>query len=103
MAEKYAADWKELFAPGEVILADEGFSGYQSDVAQEPTIITLNKAHQNFGEFASKRILIENVFAKIKRWRACEDVLRTPCSESLLELHHKVWVVVSYLVNKFAR
>lgn len=100
LAKLYQSEWVKLFKQGDIILGDEGFEGFAT-ARHEPQIIAINKANANFRSFSSQRIKIENVFSKIKRWRACAEELRSVCSEELLVQHHKAWVVVSSFVNQF--
>jgi len=100
MAREFAKEFLSFFQLGDIIVGDEGFEGFESH-ADEPQIVTVNKSNPSFSSFSRQRIKIENVFAKMKRWRACADTLRTPCSSRLLIEHHETWVVVASFVNDF--
>jgi len=99
MATQYKEEWSKLFGKNDVILGDEGFKGLDSSTST--SILTMNKSDPQFSSFSSKRIIIENTFARIKRWKSCREVIHTPCTDDLLEEHNKMWVVVSSFVNKF--
>jgi len=48
------------------------------------------------------RIVVENVFASIKRWSICSDIIRLPVKDgSCKEFHNKVWTIVAAFHNKY--
>lgn len=53
--------------------------------------------------FSSVRVLVENVIAKIKDWRAAKDRIRTAPThlDHVLQQHQKIWTIVSVLVNDY--
>jgi hypothetical protein len=53
--------------------------------------------------FSQKRILIENLIADLKDWRALKEPMRVKVknSEQLLEIHHMQWTIVAVFHNNF--
>ncbi|KAM9966387.1 hypothetical protein ACTFIR_006599 [Dictyostelium discoideum] len=54
--------------------------------------------------FKSIRIIIENIFAHIKKYSITSLTFRfknKTATTSLLDYHHKVWCVVAFLVNSY--
>ncbi len=56
-------------------------------------------------KFSSVRIIVEQAIADIKDWAATRETLRLPSikTHNLYEYHHRVWTVVSVLVNESRR
>ena len=66
--------------------------------------VTLTDQQKQFNsEFKTIRTVVENVIQYLKKWKICKHVYRSFNSDISLaqEEHHKVWVVVAGLVNKF--
>lgn len=96
--------WKKL-SPNEYIMADKGFKGLDS---QHPTCLPFfddtKEIHQEFNnELAHYRIIVENVFAEIKKWKICSLPLSLKFSNinDALDRHNKLWTVVGAFTNMF--
>ena len=98
--------WEHITSE-ECIIADKGFRGldrfhkniyipFFNDVDQEPI-----KQFNN--ELAHYRIIVENVFGAIKKWKICTHTLELKFTEikDALNKHNKIWSVVAYLINKY--
>lgn len=98
--------WEHITSE-EYIIADKGFRGldrfhknicipFFNDVDQEPI-----KQFNN--ELAHYRIIVENVFSAIKKWKICTHTLALKFTEikDALNKHNKIWSVVAYLINKY--
>ncbi len=53
--------------------------------------------------YVSHRIIVENIFAKIKDWRCCKETVRGSLKdeEKMLQQHYKRWVIICGLINKY--
>lgn len=80
-------------------LGDAGFNGMENDLCIDspPADEALHSV------FSSERITIENLFADIKKWKACKYQLRTPPKdeEYLRKLHSEIWTTVAVLVTEY--
>jgi hypothetical protein len=58
-----------------------------------------------YREFSCMRIVVEQSIGRVKNWAAARETLRLPTSrhEELYAFHHKVWTIVSVLLNKYQR
>lgn len=101
--------WRFL-SPDEIIIGDKGFQGLHRYNC--PSLTPYKKFHgyltpdeQYFNrDFASIRIVVENVFAQIKKWRCCADRFRWQGSiVDAKERHHKIWSIVGMFVNRFTK
>lgn len=82
-------------------LADAGFRGLADDgwkVWTPPT-----KHNPLYNLHSSYRVIVEQRFAAIKKWRACGEKLRTPVRNrhDLLRLHNQIWTIVAVLLNDY--
>jgi len=88
----------------EGILADAGYVtpvGYENFICckKRPRGGELTHDEELFNtSIAKHRIVVENVFASIKKWKICSDIIRLPVHEAE-QLHHQVWVIASGLHN----
>ncbi|KAM9964563.1 hypothetical protein ACTFIW_004333 [Dictyostelium discoideum] len=89
------------------IMGDKGFLG--SDKVYSKFIIPeFDKPNKNIDievkesmkRFKSIRIIIENVFAHIKKWSITTHIFRHK-TEHICQYHHKIWCSVGFLVNTF--
>ena len=59
---------------------------------------------KNFNnQLAHYRIIVENLFAAIKKWKICSNVLNIKFTNlnDAVDYHNKLWKIVGYLVNRF--
>ncbi|ELR15711.1 uncharacterized protein ACA1_378610 [Acanthamoeba castellanii str. Neff] len=58
-----------------------------------------------YREFSRVRIVVEQSIGRVKNWAAARETLRLPTSrrDELYAFHHKVWTIISVLVNKYQR
>ncbi|KAM9977171.1 hypothetical protein ACTFIR_011029 [Dictyostelium discoideum] len=91
----------------EYIMGDKGFLG--SDKVYNKFIIPeFDKPHKSIDldvkesmkRFKSIRIIIENVFAHIKKWNITTHTFRHKI-QNICESHHKIWCSIGFLVNIF--
>ncbi|KAL9647835.1 hypothetical protein ABK040_008110 [Willaertia magna] len=91
----------------EYICGDKGFRGlqhYWKNIVLPFIGSDLNEKEKEFNnEVASIRIVVENVFSQIKKWKVCKHPFRTNINniEKAKVWHNKVWVVVGGLFNDF--
>jgi hypothetical protein len=84
----------------EWIMADRGFNG----LAYLKIL-----SYQDFKDteldslFLSIRSVVENSIAMIKKWRVCDAQFRKNLSDigSVLDFHHKTWVICGALCNMY--
>ena len=98
--------WKGL-DDWEYICADKGFRGLQH---KWPNIVLpyigdqLTEEEKEFNKGVARiRIVVENVFSHLKKWRICKYTFRGNINDidgSLIR-HNKIWVVVAGLYNDF--
>ncbi len=91
--------WYSALEPFEWVLADNGFNGFVDKGIRITTPGTENKHFRKL--HSSKRVIVENFFARAKTWRALSLKLRVPITEEshLLNLHNKMWRVVAGFNN----
>ncbi|MFN3692273.1 MAG: transposase family protein [Fervidobacterium sp.] len=93
--------------------SDEGISAdlAYSSIVKYHKLTFIPKSQRNMedeeneeeGELKSIRVIVENVFRRIKEWKICKDKLRVPLinlEETQLK-HHKIWVVAAFFVNSY--
>jgi hypothetical protein len=51
-------------------------------------------------EVVRRRIIIENVFTYIKKWRIYKETIRQKV-DSVKKYHHKIWMICGGLYNKY--
>jgi len=92
----------------EGIVLDAGFTSvlnYDNFMVslKKPPNEELTPEQENFNnKLKSIRIVVENVFASIKRWHICRDSIRASVgTEEAQEFHHKFWVIIAALHNMF--
>jgi hypothetical protein len=53
--------------------------------------------------FSQKRILIENLIANLKDWRALKELMKVKVknNKQLLEIYHMQWTIVAIFHNNF--
>lgn len=92
-------EWCSIFDPDEHGFADSGFNGLENFNLMMPPS-TKNALHNLH---SSRRIIIENLFSRLKKFRALHEPLRIPLSRrtDLMHAHHRYWVVVGGLYNTF--
>jgi len=98
----------------EYICGDPGFIGLQKihplivpferSVINDPSISPeLKDSRAKFSNHVSRyRTVVENVFAHIKKWKACSDRFRYHDNPDLMmEKHNKIWRTCAGLMNTF--
>ena len=70
IAEKTKAEWYEKLTDHEWVIADSGFRGLE---ARGWRVLTPSSDEQFYRLHSSKRIIVENVFSRIKLWALCRD------------------------------
>ncbi|EGG19749.1 hypothetical protein DFA_06849, partial [Cavenderia fasciculata] len=107
LANESRAFYSKLDEVLEFILGDKGFIGCHGMYKHFLVNDRNPKASFNRGEadkrFKAIRIIIENVFAHMKKWEACKATLRIKFSDpsKILQQHDQIWSVVGYLTNKY--
>jgi len=97
--------WKNLHL-SEYIMADKGFRGmdrFHTNICL-PFFDDSSEICQEFNNsLAHFRIIIENVFSAIKKWRLCSDTLKLKFTDihEAVEKHNKLWTTVAFLTNQF--
>lgn len=84
----------------EIVIADEGFQ----DLYEYGNILSVCKSNLSDSFAASVRIRVENLFAKLKVFRALKSQLRIPIdkpsdNDHILGEHHKRWIIGCGFVN----
>jgi hypothetical protein len=94
-------EWLDKFHPSETGLGDNGFDGLRQDGIK----IDTPPSHEEeiYKLFSSRRIVIENVMADLKDWRALKGEMRMKAKnkEKLLKTHHMMYTVVAVFLNDF--
>lgn len=93
----------------EAIVADKGYVGvaqYHPKIVlpilgEEKSLTNEEIAYNN--EQKKHRIVVENVFAHIKKYNICSHVFRSPVSnvEISRKKHNEIWVICAGMVNEF--
>ena len=89
--------------PKEYLGFDAGFRGYQEhwkySIISEyyPTTYPDAKWHT----WCAVRSVVENLFARVKKWLICSIPLRCKNLEELLSLHNRVWTICLVLIKMF--
>lgn len=101
IAKRTKSMWYDLLDQREWCLADSGFNGLDGQGWQVITSSAHNHKWRHLHSY--DRIIIENVFARIKVFRALREKLRTPVKDSIkaLKRHNLPWVVVASLYNVY--
>lgn len=99
-------DWELFITEVEFILADKGFNApcilrkFRKKKNGEKTerMRLINK------EVDRRRIIVENAFGWVKKFRICSDKLRykTKNPQHLLERHNRIWTIAFGLLNRFS-
>ncbi|KAM9991077.1 hypothetical protein ACTFIY_007107 [Dictyostelium cf. discoideum] len=91
----------------EYIMGDKGFLGsdkvYSKFIIPEfdkPLKSIDHDVKESMKRFKSIRIIIENVFAHIKKWNITTHTFRHK-TQNICESHHKIWCSIGFLINKF--
>ena len=76
-----------------------GLAAYGAQIDTPPD----NPGSKLYRAFSSHRIIVENVIAKIKDFRAAKDTIRTPVRDLpyALSQHNKIWTIISVIVNDY--
>eukprot|EP00761_Pharyngomonas_kirbyi_P010455 gb/GECH01010475.1/.p1 GENE.gb/GECH01010475.1/~~gb/GECH01010475.1/.p1 ORF type:complete len:190 (+),score=16.42 gb/GECH01010475.1/:1-570(+) len=94
-------------AKNEYVAADKAWEGWiESRVVSSIKGKKLRSIDQQYNnDLASIRIIIENIFGKIKDFKVCKYELPLKTSDILAakEQHHKIWVVCAGLVNLYCK
>lgn len=101
IARATRCSWYDFLTPTEYIIGDSGFDPLSSDGWR---ILTPGSNTEFNRLLSSHRIIIENIFAKMKSWDICSKCIRMPLlkhEEDVLDYHDKVWRIVAVLVNNF--
>jgi hypothetical protein len=92
----------------EGILCDAGFArieGYDNFISslKKPANGALTEEEDQYNNnIKTVRIVVENVFSQIKRWRICSDINRASIERNAAEkLHHCSWTIVAALHNLY--
>lgn len=93
----------------EAVGGDRGFNGFHKHMEKFviPFIATqdrpLTEEEERFNnEWASIRTVVENVFAHIKKWKACALPLRTKDETGVVKMHQMLWMCASYMHNEYS-
>ncbi len=92
--------------PGEFILADNGFKGFNNVLMPHPRSQLNPEKERENREISSVRSVVENVFCSLKKWKICESRFRFNHTENLKELciwHNKVVYICCCFHNMFVR
>jgi len=94
--------------PSEGIVCDAGFArieDYDNFISslKKPANGELTAEEDQYNNnIKTVRIVVENVFSQIKRWRICSDMIRAPIEGSNADrLHHCSWTIVAALHNLY--
>ena len=97
--------WRHL-NNNEFIMVDKGFRGLDRLYPN----ICIPFFHDEIGdrkefnhELSHYRIIVENVFAQIKKWKICSFPLNLKFKNmrDALEKHDKIWRTIAFFTNKF--
>jgi hypothetical protein len=97
--------WEKITS-SEYIITDKGFKGidrYHKNICL-PFFDEENDKTKSFNnELAHYRIIVENVFSAIKKWKICSNTLALKFNQitDALNKHNKIWTIVAYLTNKY--
>ncbi|KAM9952822.1 hypothetical protein ACTFIR_007878 [Dictyostelium discoideum] len=79
--------------------SDQGLIHEDSEFDKPHKSIDLD-VKESMKRFKSIRIIIENVFAHIKKWNITTHTFRHKI-QNICESHHKIWCSIGFLVNIF--
>ncbi len=97
MAKVTKSNWYDKLNEQEWILGDGGFRACSAEgwrVMTPKGSSNLCRLHSHF------RIIVENCFAKFKKWAMCREKLGCKTNGSLiLDFHHQIWICVGGILN----
>lgn len=94
-------NWQPHLSSNEWGFGDNGFKGlhiHGINIADPP-----KRGEPLYKKFSHYRIIIENVFARMKDWRCVREQIRMRLVDEhdLLTTHHYMWTVVAVFINDY--